>query len=736
LAFTTTVVGSFPRPRELVEATKGHAKGEVSQAELEPLLDKATAETVRAEEEAGLDVITDGEQRRSSFVSFVGDKIPGFKVMHITELNPKAMDILKKHQVQLTYARAIVTGELRESVLARDEFEKARGLSRKPFKVTLPAPYLVMWESWHKTLSTGAYPTPEEFGYAYARLLRKEVLRLKEAGVSFIQIDEPMLGDLTEAGPKPDRYRQVFNELYGQEYRGFKEELRLAVDMLNEVTKGVDGVKVGVHMDRWPNKDSPYFDVGYERFLPDLLETKTDQFVLEYTCYDEKTRALTKNGLKGFNELSIGDEVLSLNPKTKEVEWKTIERIHVHSFDGTMIRFSGRSFDLLVTPNHKLLIDAPGTRGSTEFVRRFRIEEAARTASRAVFWFPAGKWKGTPSIWTADEFYLFGLYIGDGHTQVEASFETRTGLTREEFAIAARGPRGQFTSLPVGGPTVRTYQWPSTMLDIPPGDKSKKEVETCLTRLSIKWTREGNGMIHFHPRKYQEIFIECGRGAHSKRIPRELLEAPPQLLRHLLRGLIHSDGIGNRQYQTVSPQLAVNIAELATKIGLCATIQKLEVKDNFIGERKVKGGTAYRVSIKERARGATKKNIRRERYSGVVWCPEVAENHNLLVERNGRFAFSGNSAGTGDPVKLLKEFGKDLEIGFGCVSVQSYEIETPEEVVARVERITGVIDPDRIWLNPDCGFAPGMFRTFPRDIAFAKLRSMVNAAEILRKKYS
>jgi 5-methyltetrahydropteroyltriglutamate--homocysteine methyltransferase len=281
-AFTTTVVGSFPRPRELIEATKKHTAGELSRAQLDVVLEAATRDTIREEEAAGLDVITDGEQRRSSFVSFVGDKIPGFKVMHITELNPDAIDILKRNKVQLTYHRAVVVEKLGEAVLTLDEFEAARKYSKKPFKVTLPAPYLVMWESWHKTRSKGAYPNPEDFAYAYAKLLQREVVRLKEAGVSFIQLDEPMLGDLTEAGEKPDRYRRVFKELYGQEYRGFKKELRLAVDLLNEVTKGISGVRIGVHMDRWPNKDSPYFDQGYERFLPELLEMKTNQLVLEY----------------------------------------------------------------------------------------------------------------------------------------------------------------------------------------------------------------------------------------------------------------------------------------------------------------------------------------------------------------------------------------------------------------------------------------------------------------------
>jgi 5-methyltetrahydropteroyltriglutamate--homocysteine methyltransferase len=306
MAFSTTVVGSFPRPRELIEATKKRSAGEIEQAKLDELLDQATRSIIAREEEAGLDVITDGEQRRSSFVSFVGDKIPGFKVMHITQLNPNAMEILKRNKVQLTYTRAVVSEEMRDAELALDEFESARRFSKKPFKVTLPAPYLVMWESWHDKLSKDVYPTPEDFAYAYAKLLRKEVHRLKEAGVSFVQLDEPMLGDLTEAGDKPDRYRRVFYELYGQEYRGFKQELKLAVELLNEVTKGINGVRVGVHMDRWPNKDSPYFDLGYERFLPDLLETKANQFVLEYTSPGTGDPAKLVKEFPGKMEIGLG----------------------------------------------------------------------------------------------------------------------------------------------------------------------------------------------------------------------------------------------------------------------------------------------------------------------------------------------------------------------------------------------------------------------------------------------
>ena len=323
-AFTTTVVGSFSRPRDLIEATKKHSEGKLPKPELEALLEKSTEETIRGEEEAGHDVITDGEQRRSSFVSFVGDKIPGFKVMHITQLNPRAMEILKANKVQLTYTRAVIAEPLKDAVIARDEYEAARKYSKKPFKVTLPAPYLVMWESYHSVHSKEAYPTPEEFGYAYARLLRNEMGRLKDAGVSFIQLDEPMLGDLTEAGDKPDRYRRVFDELYGQKYRGFKEELKLAVDLLNEVTKGVTGVRVGVHMDRWPKKDSRYFTQGYERFLPELLDTRTDQFVLEYVS--EGTGDPGKLVSQFPKDLEIGLGVISVQNYEVETPDQVVER--------------------------------------------------------------------------------------------------------------------------------------------------------------------------------------------------------------------------------------------------------------------------------------------------------------------------------------------------------------------------------------------------------------------------
>ncbi|MDG6929238.1 MAG: cobalamin-independent methionine synthase II family protein [Nitrososphaerota archaeon] len=281
--FTTSVVGSFSRPKFLIDAFDDFSKGKVTKEQLEELLQDATKLIVKEEELAGLDVITDGEQRRTSFVSFVGQKIAGFKPVHIKELRPDALEVLRREKVQLTYWRAVATEPLKDSVIALDELQYSKTITDRQIKITLPSPYLVMWETWHSERSRAVYPEPEDLAKDYAKILRREILRLKDAGVAFVQLDEPMLGDLVEASEtEPDRYRRVIEQIHGQKYRGFREEARLARDLVNEAVQGVQGVRVGMHMDRWPNADSPNYGVGYEKLFPEVLDIKVKQFVLEY----------------------------------------------------------------------------------------------------------------------------------------------------------------------------------------------------------------------------------------------------------------------------------------------------------------------------------------------------------------------------------------------------------------------------------------------------------------------
>jgi 5-methyltetrahydropteroyltriglutamate--homocysteine methyltransferase len=86
-------------------------------------------------------------------------------------------------------------------------------------------------------------------------------------------------------------------------------------------------------------------------------------------------------------------------------------------------------------------------------------------------------------------------------------------------------------------------------------------------------------------------------------------------------------------------------------------------------------------------------------------------------------------------VAVLAELPADREIGFGCVDVRGEHVDTPEEIAARVERALAHVRPQRVWLNPDCGFAPGSSFDIPLEEAYLKLRHQAEAARLLRERH-
>jgi 5-methyltetrahydropteroyltriglutamate--homocysteine methyltransferase len=87
-------------------------------------------------------------------------------------------------------------------------------------------------------------------------------------------------------------------------------------------------------------------------------------------------------------------------------------------------------------------------------------------------------------------------------------------------------------------------------------------------------------------------------------------------------------------------------------------------------------------------------------------------------------------------VAILKELPDDALIGLGSVECRFEHIDTPEEIVARVEEALKYVEPERLSLNPDCGFAPGLEADTPLEEAYLKLRNEAEAARRLRDKYA
>ncbi len=92
------------------------------------------------------------------------------------------------------------------------------------------------------------------------------------------------------------------------------------------------------------------------------------------------------------------------------------------------------------------------------------------------------------------------------------------------------------------------------------------------------------------------------------------------------------------------------------------------------------------------------------------------------------------SPGAGD-MSVFKRLPENVEIGLGCLSCQPRQIDSVETIVGRVETALQHISPERITLNPDCGFAPGSAAEVSLDEVYTKLKNEVAAAARLREKY-
>ena len=90
---------------------------------------------------------------------------------------------------------------------------------------------------------------------------------------------------------------------------------------------------------------------------------------------------------------------------------------------------------------------------------------------------------------------------------------------------------------------------------------------------------------------------------------------------------------------------------------------------------------------------------------------------------------------TAGDFEILKKLPEHSLIGLGCVGCRFEHIDTPEEIVSRVEKAIKYVDPCRISLNPDCGFSPGKIPYAPLEEAYEKLKNEVKASNILREKY-
>jgi 5-methyltetrahydropteroyltriglutamate--homocysteine methyltransferase len=179
MLFPTTIAGSLPKPEWLAEPNMLWAPWKSQGDELLRAKRDATMLAVKLQEDAGIDIVTEGEQARQHFVHGFLEKIEGIDFAHKVEMG------IRKDRYKAMVPQVVAPLRLTGRVHA-DEARVARAHTKKKLKFTLPGPMTII-----DTIADRYYGDRVKMAFAFAELLNEEAKALQADGVDLVQFDEP-----------------------------------------------------------------------------------------------------------------------------------------------------------------------------------------------------------------------------------------------------------------------------------------------------------------------------------------------------------------------------------------------------------------------------------------------------------------------------------------------------------------------------------------------------------------
>ena len=265
-------------------------------------MDAAIGSVIALQEAAGLDVITDGEWGRKSYIGVIAELADGFELSTASDGRPWTVVTEKLTPRQPGHIAA--------------EVVRTKRLTDRAIKSTLPAPALLGERMWDPVASAAAYPTRESFVEACVPILRREVELLRDEGVSIVQIDDPHLclfvdPEVRAGYDNPDRAADF------------------AAEMTNQVVDGIEGVRLAVHLCRRAGarvRGEHAHEGGYGPIIGPLNRLKVDHLTMEFT-------APQAGDMEVFGELredfEIGLGCVGCQPGRVDMADEIVERVEM-----------------------------------------------------------------------------------------------------------------------------------------------------------------------------------------------------------------------------------------------------------------------------------------------------------------------------------------------------------------------------------------------------------------------
>ncbi len=279
------VVGSLLRPAHLKEARRRHDEGQTSADELRRVEDDAIRHAVRLQEDAGLEIVTDGELRRLNFQDSFGASVAGFDAgradLAFYEKRVEGAAPFRRWEIEDRGAKGTPVAQRRPVIerlrLVRngplEEYLFVSRVAQRPAKATLIGPDRIC-QRFDYPGSTSVYSTVDDFIADVVRIEREMVRGLVDAGCRYIQIDAP--GYTAYVDPP---------SLAAMRQRGEDpmENFARSLEADNEVLRGFQGVTFGIHLCRGNQRSMWHREGTYDAIAERLFtELNHDRFLLEY----------------------------------------------------------------------------------------------------------------------------------------------------------------------------------------------------------------------------------------------------------------------------------------------------------------------------------------------------------------------------------------------------------------------------------------------------------------------
>ena len=268
--FRADHVGSLLRPKVLREAYRAWGGDGVEPAALMEAQAAAIRDVVKLQEAAGLEVVTDGEFRRSSYWGRFVARCEGF------DIRPAIFKFRDDSGQEAHFTATYAVGKLaRTRPLATDEFEYLKNVTTATAKITMPAPSTMHFYRCTDFAEPAVYPERETFFADLSQIYRDEIRDLARAGCHYLQLDEVAVAMLCD----PDIRAQV--TAAGQDPDVLIDAYVAAIN--RAVAEAPADMRIGVHMCRGNFRGRYLSAGGYEEVAERFFQNcNVSHFLLEY----------------------------------------------------------------------------------------------------------------------------------------------------------------------------------------------------------------------------------------------------------------------------------------------------------------------------------------------------------------------------------------------------------------------------------------------------------------------